>query len=296
MINDINLIATLPRLDDKYSIDEIMRCNEISSVRFNSGVDNLMTASEIVSKLKELSEFYHKKIWIDLKGRQLRINAWADPRYDVIELNHDIEVEYPAEIIFRNSTKANIFRTRKNKITIDRQPQRAVGKGQSVNIMAKSLLIKGYLTDMDKQLLIESSKEGLNDYMASFVESEDDLKEILSFNKQANIISKIESVNGLDFINNIDYPLSLMAARDDLYIETKMNKSMLKALRYIISKDKNAICASKIFSSLEKSDIPSLSDYEDIELMLLYGYRNFMIQDDVKGPTLKRIIECFKEF
>lgn len=79
MINDINLIATLPRLDDKYSIDEIMRCNEISSVRFNSGVDNLMTASEIVSKLKELSEFYHKKIWIDLKGRQLRINAWADP-------------------------------------------------------------------------------------------------------------------------------------------------------------------------------------------------------------------------
>ena len=149
---------------------------------------------------------------------------------------------------------------------------------------------------MDKQLLIESSKEGLNDYMASFVESEDDLKEILSFNKQANIISKIESVNGLDFINNIDYSLSLMAARDDLYIETKMNKSMLKALRDIISKDRNAICASKIFSSLEKSDIPSLSDYEDIELMLLYGYRNFMIQDDVKGPTLKRIIECFKEY
>ncbi|MGM9878129.1 MAG: pyruvate kinase [Bacilli bacterium] len=296
MKNDINLIATLPRLDDKYSIDGIMRCDEICSVRFNSGVDNLMTASEIVSKLKELSEFYHKKIWIDLKGRQLRINAWADPRYDVIELNHDIEIEYPAEIIFRNYTKANIFRTRANKITIDKPPQRAVGKGQSVNIMAKSLLIKGFLTDMDKQLLIESSKVGLNDYMVSFVESEDDLKEILSFNKQANIISKIESVNGLDFINNIDCHLSLMAARDDLYIETKMNKSILKALRDIISKDKNAICASRIFSSLEECDIPSLSDYEDIELMLLYGYRNFMLQDDVKGPTLKRIIECFKEF
>ena len=107
MKNDINLIATLPRLDDKYSIDEIMRNDEISSVRFNSGGDNLMTASEIVSKLKELSEFYHKRIWIDLKGRQLRINAWADPRYDVIELNHDIEVEYPAEIIFKNNNKKN---------------------------------------------------------------------------------------------------------------------------------------------------------------------------------------------
>lgn len=295
-MKDYNLIATLPRLDDKESIDQVMKCDEIIGARFNSGVNNLMSPYEIVNRLKTISEYYHKKIWIDLKGRQLRINAWADPRYDVVELNHDIEIEYPAKIIFRGSTDANIFRTRGNKITIDTPPLRAVGKGQSVNIKAKSLLIKGFLTDMDKELLIESSKVGLNDYMASFVESEEDLKEILGFNRQANIISKIESVKGLEFINSISYPLSLMAARDDLYIELGMNKNMLKALRNIILKDKDAICASRIFPSLDTSINPSLSDYEDIELMLQYGYRNFMLQDDVIGPKLKRTIECFKEF
>ena len=72
-------------------------------------------------------------------------------------------------------------------------------------------------------------------------------------------------------------------------------KYLLK-IKELIQKDKNAICASKIFSSLNDSPIPDLKDYEDLELMYQIGYRNFMLQDDVKGPKLQRTIECWREF
>ena len=120
--------------------------------------------------------------------------------------------------------------------------------------------------------------------------------EILKINNKANIICKIESKKGLDFINNANIKLNLMAARDDLYTETFRNINMLKYLKDIIKKDENAICASRLFESLNKYDYVSLNDYEDIELMYLYGYRNYMLGDDIKGPKLIKAINAWKEF
>lgn len=296
MKKDCRLIGTLPSLHDKKSIHEMMSSDDISEVRFNSGVNELLSSSEIVEQLKVISEMYKKKVWIDLKGRQLRINTWADPSYEAVELNHDIEIEYPAKIIFRGSNESNIIHTRGNKIILDSPPERAVGKGQSVNIKAKSLNIKGYLTTQDEELLNESNKIGMNDYMASFVESKSDLIEIYKRNKNANIICKIESLEGMNFINSFPFNLNLMAARDDLYIELGQNIKMLKSLREIILKDKNAICASRIFSSLDKSNKPSLSDYEDLILMYEYGYRTYMLGDDVKGPKLTKTLNAWRDF
>ena len=296
MKKDCKLIGTLPSLHDKKSIDEMLSCEYISEVRFNSGVNDLLTVEEIIEKIRTLEEMYKKIIWIDLKGRQLRVNAWADPSYEAVELNHEIDIEYPARIIFRGSNESNIIHTRGNKIVLDFPPERAVGKGQSVNIIAKSLKIKGFLTKQDVELLTVGTNLGINNYMASFVESVDDLIEILSINKKANIICKIESKKGMDFIKNTPYQLSLMAARDDLYTETGKNIEMLKHLREIITKDPNAICASRLFSSLNTSNYVSLSDYEDLELMYFYGYKNYMLGDDIRGPKLVKAINAWKEF
>ena len=296
MKKDCKLIGTLPNLRDDKGIDEMMSSPLISEARFNSGVNSLMNEEDIINRLKVIETLYKKKIWIDLKGRQLRVNAWADPSYEAIELNHDIEVEYPAKVIFRGSNESEILHTRGNKIILETSPERAVGKGQSVNIIAKNLNIHGYLTPADKRLLVEGTNAGMDNYMASFVENESDLIEILRFNKNASIVSKIESKKGMDFIDNTSLKLNLMAARDDLFIETGRNIEMLKHLRRIISKDKTAICASRLFSSLNNNPNVSLSDYEDLELMYLYGYRNFMLGDDVKGPKLKKVLKAWGEF
>lgn len=296
MKKDCKLIGTLPSLHDENGLNQMLSCPNISEVRFNSGVNELLSAREIVEKLKMLQEWYKKKIWIDLKGRQLRITSWADPSYEAVELNHEIEIEYPAKIMFRGSNEANIMHTLRNKIVLDRPPERAVGKGQSVNILAKSLMIKGYLTEHDKELIRESAVYGLNNYMASFVENIDDILEIFKINPNANVVAKIESVKGLEFALQFGNQFNLMAARDDLFIETGQNISMLKHMKDIIRNNPSAICASKIFSSLNSESTIRLTDYEDLELMYSYGYRTFMLGDDIRGPKLSKALDGWREF
>ncbi len=291
-----NLIATLPNLNDKKSIEELLNYDEITSYRFNSGVNQLMSTKEIIDILLKIKEETKKKVWIDLKGRQLRVISWADPKYEAIELNHEISIEYPAKVIFRDNTTSEIIRCRGNKILLKDPPYHALGKGQSINIDAKNLEIKDYLTEQDKELIELSKQYELNDYMASFIEEIGDLIEILSLNKNANIIVKIESLKGLKFILENTLRLNIMSARDDLYANLNSSYKTIKYLKELVKKDKNAICASKIFTSLDNSPYPDLKDYEDLELMYQIGYRNFMLQDDIKGKKLQRTIECWREF
>lgn len=147
MSKECKLISTLPNLNDKRSLEEMLSFDEISEYRFNSGVNQLMSNRELIERLKRIEEQTKKKVWIDLKGRQLRVETWANPSYEAIELNHEIEIEYPARVIFRDGTTSEIIRCRGNKILLSNSPYHALGKGQSVNIDAKSLEIKGYLTE-----------------------------------------------------------------------------------------------------------------------------------------------------
>lgn len=296
MSKECKLISTLPNLNDKRSLEEMLSFDEISEYRFNSGVNQLMSTREIMGRLKQIEEQTKKKVWIDLKGRQLRIEAWANPSYEAIELNHEIEIEYPARVIFRDGTTSEIIRCRGNKILLSNSPYHALGKGQSINIDAKSLKIKGYLTEQDKELISMSKEYDLNNYMASFIEEMNDLIEIIKRNKNANIVAKIESIKGLKFILENTLTLNTMSARDDLYTSLNHSYQTIRYLQRIIEKDPNAICASRIFESLQKQQHISLSDFEDLELMYQFGYRTFMLQDDIKGETLKRTIKGWSEF
>ena len=296
MSKECKLISTLPNLNDKRSLEEMLSFDEISEYRFNSGVNQLMSTRELIERLKRIEEQTKKKIWIDLKGRQLRVESWTNPSYEAIELNHEIEIEYPARVIFRDGTASEIIRCRGNKILLSSSPYHALGKGQSINIDAKSLEIKGYLTEQDKELISMSKEYDLNNYMASFIEEINDLIEIIKRNKKANIVAKIESIKGLKFILENTLTLNTMSARDDLYTSLNHNYQTIRYLKKIIEKDPNAICASRIFESLQRQQNISLSDFEDLELMHQLGYRTFMLQDDIKGETLKKTIKGWREF
>ena len=296
MSKECKLISTLPNLNDKRSLEEMLSFDEISEYRINSGVNQLMSTRELIERLKRIEEQTKKKVWIDLKGRQLRVETWANPSYEAIELNHEIEIEYPARVIFRDGTTSEIIRCRGNKILLSNSPYHALGKGQSVNIDAKSLEIKGYLTEQDKELISMSKEYDLNNYMASFIEEMNDLIEIIKRNKKENIVAKIESIKVLKFILENTLTLNTMSARDDLYTSLNHNYQTIRYLKRIIEKDPNAICASRIFESLQKQHHISLSDFEDLELMYQFGYRTFMLQDGIKGEILKRTIKGWSEF
>ena len=134
-------------------------------------------------------------------------------------------------------------------------------------------------------------------FMIKFVESFEDLAEILKFLPNAQIVSKIESLKGMEFISQYNVP-NLMAARDDLYIESGQNFSMLKHLKTIIERDSGAICASKIFLSLERRgrETPDLADFSDLELMYNMGYRRFMLCDNICNFCLSQATKAWEEF
>lgn len=277
-------------------VQNVFENPHISEVRFNTGVQTPYSIETTLEMLKELSEKWKKVLWIDVKGRQLRVTKWADPLYSCIEINHKIKASCPAEVHFRNGDAVKIMHIKDgNKLFVDPLPRQALGAGQSVNIVDQSLEIEGYLTSKDKQYLNACKQMGLNHIMASFVERFDDLAQILQILPNAQIVSKIESLKGIQFI--LTYPVpNLMAARDDLYLQTGQNYQMLKHLQTIIQRDNTAICASKIFTSLEKRGTIDLADYADLELMYYMGYRRFMLCDNICNYSFEKAIKAWEEF
>lgn len=296
MKKDCMLMATLPSLSNMKKVESVFQSPYISEVRFNTGVQTQYTMKETLEMLRQLSIKHGKKLWIDIKGRQLRVAKWADPLYSCIELNHDVEVLYPAQIYFRNGDKVNITHIKDgNKIFVDPLPREALGAGQSVNIIAKEMKIDGYLTQKDIEYLIACKEMSMPYIMASFVESFEDLQQILSLLPGAQIVSKIESLKGIDFISNYQIP-NLMAARDDLYLQSGQNYHMLNYLKTIIERDSNAICASKIFLSLERRETVDFADFADLELMYNMGYKKFMLCDNVCNYSFAKAIQAWEEF
>ena len=293
------LIATLPNL---VSLDRVRRILEnpfVAAARFNTGVATLMDEISTVALLNGLSEEYQKPIWLDIKGRQLRIVRWADPQYEAIELSHAISVVYPARIHFRGGEPRNIVRCRGNRILVDPLPSEALGAGQSVNILAKELVVEGYLTETDKRYLSAGAGSNLKLVMASFVESLSDLSDVRQFMPDATIVAKIESPKGLNFVRSLTGldGINLMAARDDLYIETGQKPvEFLEHLRAIIMSDPGAICASRIFSSIESQGQVSFADFADLTLMYELGYRHFMLGDNICNRHFEAAISAWQEF
>ena len=296
MKTDCTLLATLPSLNNMEKVRAVFYTPEIAGVRLNSGVQTPYDADTAVAMLSELARQTGKTLWVDLKGRQLRILKWADPLYSCIELNPRVRFTPPAYIVFRNGDRSRVTHVLDgNRVFVDPLPPEALGAGQSVTLLADGLRIEGYLTPRDVEYLEACRKYGVYDIMASFVEEERDLNAIRGALPGARVISKIESEKGWAFAMESGLT-GLMAARDDLYQQCGRDCRILSMLRRIAERDPEAICASKVFLSLEKHKTPELSDYSDLELMYSFGFRRFMLCDNVSNYAFEPAIRAWNSF
>ncbi len=274
--NSNQLIATLPPYVDRRHL--IIGNPSVDELRFN-------TVSPIATNRRDLLARLHrecggKRLWIDLKGRQLRIAKFAYLPYAYVELTHEISVDLPAVICFKDSVGCVVAIVDGHKLILNSRPCRVVGEGEPVNILHPSLRIKGYLTESDHEYVAAAVKLDLHDYMLSFAEQDEDIAELMALDPQAHVMAKIESLRGLQWMRHRPYDVGLMAARDDLYINMgDGHTAILDALRDIRTADRNAVAASRFLESLEKGDTPSLTDITDIALMLSMGYKRFMLGD-----------------
>ncbi len=287
----MKIIATLPPPHQADRLRAVAEHPLIEEGRFNVGVRTPYGPKETLERL--LAVMGEKPLWIDLKGRQLRIVQWAVPTYGDIILNHKVKVDLPARIQFRDGESSAITEVRGNRIFVDPAPPKAIGRGQSVNIHGENLEIDGYLTKEDKAYIKAAKELGIHRYMLSFVEGERDIEDVYELDHNAEMIAKIESTKGLEFSETTLFHEYLtlgmvrpMAARDDLYANIGQDKfRVFSALQSIIDSTSEAIVASRLCESLRKSVEPSLGDLADLMLLRQMGYHEFMLSDELCNDT-----------
>lgn len=280
---------------------EVLKSPLVEAVRFNTGVPTPYNADEVVEMI--LKEADGKIVGMDLKGRQPRIVKWTTPPYGRIELSHNIRVDIPAEIIFRGGSMSFIKVVRGNTIYVDPDPEEALGEGQAVNIHGNNLEIEGYFTQRDIEMVDAAKRHGIHIYMLSFVEQISDVESMKTLDPDAVIYAKIETSKGLEFVKN-DYPtlgvkINLVAALDDLYINIGDDKTAIyDALKLIIDADPCAIAASRIFTSLEKSEEVSMQDILTLRHLESMGYGSFMLSDGLclRTKSFRRVMNAVAKY
>lgn len=249
----------------------------VTGLRLNTVMPVRGGPEEALSRLSGLG----KPLWVDLKGRQLRVIGAAVPPYTEIQISHRIQVQTPVDAFFSDGREhARIAAVDGDRLILADGPRRLIGPGESVNIVHPSLEIEGYLTETDAAYLRAMKAAGLNRVMLSYVEGEDDIQAMREILPDAELVLKIETRKGLDFARRHGAKFGqLMAARGDLYVEVLEPHRIIGALRTVIAADPSAAVASRVFDSLGRHPVPESADIGDAAYLLSLGYRTFLFGD-----------------
>ena len=284
MIQLIRAIVTIP--PHAPYVQEVCKHPIVSGIRLNTAMEVKNPLEETLKRWKE--ESCGKTVWVDLKGRQIRTIEYATPPFTPVKISHNISVKTPVDAYFGNGKeRATIDAIDGNILFFRDGPKRTVGPGESINIADESLIIHGYLTEKDKRYVDCAKKNDMHNYMLSFVESTEDSIALLTLDSEAIIAGKIESQKGMAYVRSdyskdkLEKKIRLMTARGDLYVELERPHHILDAMETIITKDEDAICASRIFESLAQGRVPTCQDITDAAYLIKIGYKTLMLGDEV---------------
>ncbi len=281
-----SLIVTLPPYAS--FAEEVAAHPTVTGLRLNTvmpikGFDGTPATSRALDPVLGRLSSLGKPLWVDLKGRQLRVASAAIPPFTEVRLTHAIRAKTPCDAFFDDGRiHARVLEIDGDRLILADSPRRLVGPGESVNIVDDSLEVSGTLTETDHAYLEALRRIGKTRVMLSFVESAADVAEVRELLPGAELICKIESRRGLAFAREQGPRHGrLMAARGDLYVEVGPPHRVLNALRDVIQADPDAIVASRLLGSLARHPVPEENDITDVAFLLALGYRTFMLGDEV---------------
>jgi pyruvate kinase len=260
-------------------LDEVAAHPIVSGLRLNTVMPVCGGPAEALERLTGLG----RPLWVDLKGRQLRVVGAAIPPFTEVRLSHRVSVRTPVDAFFSDGREhARVVAVDGDRLILQDGPRRFVGPGESVNIPDPSLRVEGTLTDTDLAYLEAMKELGLGRVMLSYVETPEDVAEVRRVLPGAEVMLKIETRRGLDFARAHGAAHGrLMAARGDLYVEVLRPHSIIHAVRTVIDADPEAVVASRLFDSLADHPVPASADLGDVAFLLEIGYRTFLFGDTV---------------
>jgi pyruvate kinase len=258
-------------------LDEVARHPLVCGLRLNTVMPLRGGPAEALEHLQA----FDQPLWVDLKGRQLRVVGAAVPPYTEVRLSHRIRVNTPVDAFFSDGNECvRVVAVDGDRLILEDGPRRLIGPGESVNIVHPTLEIEGTLTETDRAYLEAMGELGLNRVMISYVESPSDVEEVLRLLPDAEVMLKIETQRGIDYARKHGASQGrLVAARGDLYVEVLRPHRIIGALRDIITADPEAVVASRVFDSLVHHPVPVNADIGDVAFLLSLGYRTFMLGD-----------------
>lgn len=260
-------------------LDEVAAHPLVSGLRLNTVMPLREEPGEALDRLHVLGQ----PLWVDLKGRQLRVVGAAIPPYTEVRLSHPVHVQTPVDAFFSDGRECvRVAAVDGDRLILADGPRRLIGPGESVNIVHPSLKIHGTLTETDCVYLAAMRERGLDRVMLSYVEEPADADKVQQLLPGAQVMLKIETEAGLDYARQHGAQQGqLMAARGDLYVEVLRPHRIIGALRDIITADPQAVVASRILDSLAYDPVPESADIGDIAYLIALGYRTFMLGDMV---------------
>ncbi len=258
-------------------LDDVARHPLVAGFRLNTVMPLREGPAEALARLQA----YGRPLWVDLKGRQLRVVGAAIPPYTEVRLSHPIRVKTPVDAFFSDGNECvRVAAVDGDRLILADGPRRLIGPGESVNIVHPSLRIEGTLTETDRAYLAAMKELGQNRVMLSYVESPADVEEVRQLLPGAEVMLKIETRRGLDFARRYGPTHGrLVAARGDLYVEVLQPHTIVSALRDVVAADPTAVAASRLFDSLAQQPVPVSADISDAAFLLSLGYRTFMLGD-----------------
>lgn len=237
------------------------------------------TPREALARLSRLGQ----PLWVDLKGRQLRVVEAAVPPFTAVRVSHRVRVPVPCDVFFGDGREAaRLLAVDGDRLVLEEGPRRVVGPGESVNVVHPGLEVEGTLTGGDRAWLAAMRDLGLTRAMLSFVEQEEDVEELRRELPGVEPMLKVESRRGLAFAGRHGARLGrLVVARGDLYVEVREPHRIVGALRDVIAADPEAVAASRLFPTLARTPVPVASEVCDAAFLLALGYRTFLLGDEV---------------
>lgn len=259
-------------------LEEVAAHPLVSALRLNTVMPVVGSLEATLERLAGLG----KPLFVDLKGRQLRVKEACVPPFTEVRLTHEIRVRTPCRAYFSDGREsARVLEVEGDRLILEDSPRRVVGPGESLNIPDPSLEVSGVLTPRDEEYVRAARAVGVHDFLLSFVESPSDLAALRALDRDARIVAKIESRKGLaKALEGAFSGARLMAARGDLYVELAPHE-LPRALAALIARDEDAILASRLFPSLASGFEPAAQDVTDAAYALHLGYRTLMLGDEV---------------